>query len=98
MRKKVRSKDVTKSKGCPMVENAEAVVFCRRVSDGKFYRGGFLWRWCRRWRRAAALPRSFWRDEVLPNLGQHGRDCDLVEIGDVPSDLVNRIAKRRHVR
>lgn len=39
-------------------------VFCRRKSDGKYYRGSYFFTWVRSWRWAAVLPKGFWLDNV----------------------------------
>jgi hypothetical protein len=80
--------------------NEQASV-AQRVSDGKFYRGGYIWRWCRRWRNAAVLPRSAWLENVLPNLrrGVFSSSITLVAINDVSGlDRINRRVLRRHGR
>lgn len=41
------------------------VVFLRRLSDGRYYRGAIFWRWCRSWRHASALTVRFWHTWVL---------------------------------
>lgn len=45
----------------------ERLVFLRRHSDGKFFRGARYWRWTRWWRFAAVLPASFWVQMIVPD-------------------------------
>lgn len=55
-------------------------MFLRRRSDGKFYRGARLWRWCRSWRYAAVLQEKFWRGFVTPNIRDQ---YDLVTLDEI---------------
>lgn len=52
-------------------------VFCRRKSDGKFYRGSYFFTWVRSWRWAAVLPKGFWLDNVQGSA--RFRDAGVVE-------------------
>ena len=63
-------------------------MFCRRKSDGKYYRGSYFWRWTKEWRYAAALPVNFWnefhlvqRPDGVTKLKKD--DVELVGLNDV---------------
>jgi len=56
-------------------------VFCRRKSDGKFYRGATFWRWCKSWRNAAVLPRAYWNQWLVGV--KFGDEIEFVDIGEI---------------
>ncbi len=54
--------------------------FLRRKSDGKFYRGARLWKWCRSWRNAAVLPELFWKEFLARKINC---EYELVSIEEI---------------
>lgn len=39
----------------------EEYLFCRRKSDGRYYRGAVFWRWAKSWRSAAVFTEHAWK-------------------------------------
>ena len=60
------------------------VVFLRRKSDGRFYRGARLWRWCRSWRNATIFDVCFWRTMLfIGHIKGDATEFEFVTLNDV---------------
>jgi|WetSurMetagenome_2_1015567.scaffolds.fasta_scaffold63160_5 hypothetical protein len=66
--------------GTGNANNNSPKMFLRRRSDGKFYRGAKLWKWCKSWRHAAVLQHNFWNGFVTPNIEDQ---YDLLTLDDI---------------
>lgn len=79
----------------PLEKQYLRAVFCRRLSDGKFYRGARWYRWTKHWQRAAILPVQFWKDWIL---GKDGRKTDCPMEFVTPEQIVDEaVNKHEHL-
>lgn len=65
--------------------NAQDNVFCRRISDGKYYRGAIFWRWTRYWRFAALLPVDFWQSYIIGI--KFNEQVEFIGLNDLEKEL-----------